>query len=64
MVLNSYLNFIGPAVGHLIVDEATIQTQNNIEESVIIKWAHQPYNQSWWFNLKGFQRGGRERTGA
>ncbi len=45
----------------LILDEATIHTENKVEESVIIKWAHTPAQQSWWFYLKGFQRGGRER---
>ena len=59
--IEQLLKLYWPSGRALIVDDATIQTQSKIEESVVIKWAHQPYNQSWWFNLKGFQRGGRER---
>ncbi len=59
--IEQLLKIYWPSGRALLIDEATIQTKNEVEESITIRWAHKPFQQSWWFNLKGFQRGGRER---
>ncbi len=55
------LKKVWPSGRALLLDEQIIQAQDKNEASVTIKWADKPLTLSWWFHLKGFRRGGRER---
>ena len=60
-VVEQILKRSWPSGRTLLLDEAAIQTQNKEGANITIKWAHDTVRLSWWFHLKGFQRGGRER---
>ncbi len=50
-----------PSGRALLMDDQSIQTQDKNEVGVMIRWGDKPLALSWWFHLKGFRRGGRER---
>ncbi|HID50625.1 MAG TPA: hypothetical protein EYP41_01130 [Anaerolineae bacterium] len=59
--LEKYLKRIWPSGRAIILDDAGVQAKDPEADTVQILWADEPFQLSWWFYLRGYPRGGRER---
>ncbi len=59
--LEKQLKRVWPSGRAVFLDEAGVQARDPEMAPVQILWADKPFQISWWFYLRGYPRGGRER---
>lgn len=59
--LEKYLKQVWPSGRAVLLDEKGVRTQDPEMDAAQILWQDEPFQISWWFYLRGYPRGGRER---